>query len=75
MTVNLDDPDDVIETHTSLRQQAELLAERERSHRGFHKQYKNLQRLKSSPYFGRIDFKEAGKKKLNKFTSAFFING
>lgn len=35
VTVNLDEPDDVIETHTSLRQQAELLSERERSHRQF----------------------------------------
>ncbi|WP_062353890.1 RNA polymerase recycling motor HelD [Bacillus kwashiorkori] len=60
VTVNLDEPDDVIETHTSLRQQAELLSERERSHRHFHKQLKNLQRLKSSPYFGRMDFLESG---------------
>ncbi|MGB8460329.1 MAG: helicase, partial [Priestia megaterium] len=29
VTVNMDEPDDVIETFTSIKQQAELLAERE----------------------------------------------
>ncbi len=60
VTVNLDEPDDVIETHTSLRQQAELLAERERSHGGSYQQLKTLRRLKDNPYFGRINFKEDG---------------
>lgn len=60
VTVNLDEPDDVIETHASLRQQAEFLSERERSRGLIYKQLKNLERLKSSPYFGRIDFVEAG---------------
>ncbi|MFD1849355.1 RNA polymerase recycling motor HelD [Oceanobacillus bengalensis] len=63
VTVNLDEPDDVIETHTSLRQQSELLSERERSHGLIHKQLANLQRLKVSPYFGRIDFQEIGEEK------------
>lgn len=63
VTVNLDDPDDVIETHTSIRQQAELLAERERSHGLFSKQWRNLSLLKRSPYFGRIDFKEEGEER------------
>jgi DNA helicase II / ATP-dependent DNA helicase PcrA len=72
VTVNIDDPDDVIETHASIKQQAELLGERERSHGQFHKQYKNLQRLKSSPYFGRIDFVEEGEKKQNKYILAYF---
>ncbi|GGA74712.1 RNA polymerase recycling motor HelD [Ornithinibacillus halotolerans] len=58
VTVNLDEPDDVIETQASLKQQAELLAERERSHGKIGKQLKTLARLKDSPYFGRIDFKE-----------------
>ncbi|WP_010098659.1 RNA polymerase recycling motor HelD [Ornithinibacillus scapharcae] len=58
VTVNLDEPDDVIETQASLKQQAELLAERERFHGGIGKELKMLQRLKDSPYFGRIDFKE-----------------
>jgi DNA helicase-2/ATP-dependent DNA helicase PcrA len=58
VTVNMDEPDDVIETHTSLRQQAELLAERERTHGANYQLLKTLQRLKENPYFGRIDFKE-----------------
>lgn len=58
VTVNFDEPDDVLETHISLRQQAELLGERERSIGQIHKQLKTLEKLKYSPYFGRIDFKE-----------------
>ncbi|MGG4469920.1 RNA polymerase recycling motor HelD [Paenibacillus alvei] len=60
VTVNLDEPDDVLETHISLRQQAELLGERERSIGQIHKQLKTLEKLQYSPYFGRIDFKEEG---------------
>jgi DNA helicase II / ATP-dependent DNA helicase PcrA len=60
VTVNLDEPDDQIESYFSLKQQAELLSERERSHRNAHKLYTKLRRLKQSPYFGRIDFQEAG---------------
>ncbi|MBC5637294.1 UvrD-helicase domain-containing protein [Ornithinibacillus sp. BX22] len=64
VTVNLDEPDDVIETQASLKQQAELLAERERSHGSIGKELKTLRLLKESPYFGRIDFSEkpGGKK-------------
>ncbi|UOQ45195.1 AAA family ATPase [Halobacillus salinarum] len=58
VTVNIDEPDDVIETYASIKQQAELLSERERSHGQFYKTSKLLQRLKSSPYFGRFDFSE-----------------
>lgn len=60
VTVNLDEPDDVIETFTSIKQQAELLGERERTYGQIHKQQKILHKLKESPYFGRIDFKEEG---------------
>lgn len=60
VTVNLDEPDDVIETFSSITQQAELLGERERSHHQYHKQMKTLERLKFSPYFGRFDFIENG---------------
>lgn len=60
ITVNLDEPDDIIETQTSIKQQAEMLAERERSHGQYYKEMKTLQRLKDSPYFGRIDFLEEG---------------
>ncbi|MBS4177632.1 RNA polymerase recycling motor HelD [Lederbergia citrea] len=62
VTVNLDEPDDVIETFTSIKQQAELLAERERTHGQSYKQLRQLDRLKNSPYFGRIDFHEDGEK-------------
>ncbi|MEH7385612.1 RNA polymerase recycling motor HelD [Bacillus sp. JJ1521] len=58
VTVNLDEPDDVIETFQSIKQQSELLGERERNHRQIHKQIKILERLKESPYFGRFDFVE-----------------
>lgn len=58
VTVNLDEPDDVIETQASLKQQAELLSEREQVHGNIDKELKTLKRLKDSPYFGRIDFTE-----------------
>lgn len=60
VTVNLDEPDDVHETQASLKQRSELLAERERSHKQVYEQLKILDRLKYSPYFGRIDFHEDG---------------
>lgn len=62
VTVNLDEPDDIIETAASIKQQAELLSERERSHKQLDKQLKIMDRLKYSPYFGRIDFLEEGEK-------------
>ncbi|TCP69371.1 RNA polymerase recycling motor HelD [Baia soyae] len=58
VSVNLEDPDDAIETAASMKQQAEVLSERERSHRLMHKQGKILRRLQDNPYFGRIDFRE-----------------
>ena len=61
VTVNLDDPDDIIETHASLKQQAEFLAERERSHGIFRRLWRKLTRAKDYQYFGRIDFIEDGK--------------
>ncbi|WP_160141785.1 RNA polymerase recycling motor HelD [Salicibibacter halophilus] len=60
VTVNLDEPDDVIETQASLKQRAELLSERERSHGLLDQQKKTLNKLEESPYFGRIDFTEDG---------------
>ncbi|RFU70945.1 helicase [Peribacillus saganii] len=56
--VNLDHPDDIQETYTSIKQQAELLAERERRRGNSEKLLSVLRRLKNSPYFGRIDFKD-----------------
>ncbi|UJL48357.1 UvrD-helicase domain-containing protein [Virgibacillus sp. NKC19-16] len=58
ITVNLDEPDDVIETQESIKQQASLLSEKERFHGKVGEQLKTLDRLKNSPYFGRIDFME-----------------
>ncbi|MFA9557557.1 RNA polymerase recycling motor HelD [Evansella sp. AB-rgal1] len=60
VTVNLDDAHEIGETFTSIKQQVELLAERERTHKQFYSQMKSLLRLKSSPYFGRVDFLEDG---------------
>ncbi|MGW5888110.1 RNA polymerase recycling motor HelD [Priestia megaterium] len=62
VTVNMDEPDDVIETFTSIKQQAELLAEREITHRQAYDQLKTLKKLTQSPYFGRFDFIENGEK-------------
>lgn len=65
VTVNLDEPDDVIETHASMKQQAELLSERERTHGQFSKELQTLKRLKDSPYFGRVDFKESSEQEAD----------
>lgn len=58
VTVNIEDSDDAIETEASIKQQAELLLERERTHGHISEELKTLDRLKESPYFARIDFKE-----------------
>lgn len=58
VTVNIDDPDEMLETYASIRQQAEFLSERERTHGVSDQQIRTLRRLKDSPYFGRIDFRE-----------------
>lgn len=62
VTVNLDEPEEAIETHASIKQQAELLSERERSHGQLYEQLKVLKGLKDSTYFARIDFLEDGEK-------------
>ncbi|RIU91999.1 RNA polymerase recycling motor HelD [Oceanobacillus picturae] len=66
VTVNLDEPDDVIETQASIKQQAEFLAEKERFHGKIGDELKVLKRMKKSPYFGRIDFKEHGEDQVEK---------
>ncbi|MGG4343457.1 RNA polymerase recycling motor HelD [Paenibacillus lautus] len=43
-------------TYASLKQQAEVLSENERTYQHAKKKMKTLSRLKQSPYFGRIDF-------------------
>ncbi|WP_334076910.1 RNA polymerase recycling motor HelD [Paenibacillus sanfengchensis] len=60
VTVNTGTDEDFEETFYSIRQQEALLSERERSHRQRMQQWKNMQRLLASPYFGRIDFHEEG---------------
>ncbi|WP_062047051.1 hypothetical protein [Bacillus sp. JCM 19034] len=67
VTVNLDNDEEKAETFSSIKQQADLLSERERSQKHDANQYKKLERLKDSPYFGRIDFIEEGKRRRNKF--------
>ncbi|MED4203975.1 RNA polymerase recycling motor HelD [Neobacillus mesonae] len=66
VTVNLDEPDDMIETAASIKQQAELLSERERTHKQLDQKLNTLERLKYSPYFGRIDFLEEGEKTVDR---------
>ncbi len=58
VTVNFSSPDDLGETSTSLRQQAQILNERERHHLQSSKALKKYRKLVNSPYFGRIDFSE-----------------
>ncbi len=62
VTVNFEDAHEAAETYASIKQQAEVLSERERSHLLAEKQLKTLIRLKQNPYFGRIDFIEEGEK-------------
>ncbi|SFI36909.1 DNA helicase-2 / ATP-dependent DNA helicase PcrA [Paenibacillus sp. UNC496MF] len=60
VTVNTSTSEDYEETFFSIRQQEAVLAERERSQRLLLRQRNNLRRLQASPYFGRVDFREAG---------------
>lgn len=58
VTVNFDDAHEAVETYASMKQQAELLSERERTHRHSQNRLNTLKRLRLSPYFGRIDLVE-----------------
>lgn len=60
VTVNLEDRTEAMETATALRQQAEVLSERERRVQHASQQVELLNKLEYSPYFGRIDFQEEG---------------
>lgn len=60
VTVNFSEADDVGETSTSLRQQSQILSEREKSHQHIYGALDKMKRLKQSPYFARIDFQEDG---------------
>ncbi|MGM9920396.1 MAG: helicase, partial [Bhargavaea sp.] len=58
--VNTDTFDDYLETIIGLRQEAQALSVSEGSHRHASRRLSTLQRMKESPYFGRIDFAEDG---------------
>ncbi|WP_036746072.1 RNA polymerase recycling motor HelD [Paenibacillus sp. UNC451MF] len=60
VTVNLSTMEDLTETYFSLKQQVEILNDRERRHRQASVALGKLTRLIKTPYFGRIDFKEDG---------------
>lgn len=60
VTINLSESDDVGETSTSMRQQSQVLAEREHRHKLSFETLARLRKLEQSPYFGRIDFAEEG---------------
>jgi len=55
VTINFEDSTETAETYASMKQQAELLSERERSHRVLQDQVRVLRKLEQSAYFGRID--------------------
>ncbi|OUS77502.1 helicase [Paenibacillus sp. MY03] len=60
VTVNFEDSAETAETYASMKQQAELMSERERSYRHMEEQLGTLKRLARSPYFGRIDLADDG---------------
>lgn len=64
--VNFDDAHEAIETMASIKQQAELLSDREHNHRRMDQQLKRIHQLKKSPYFGRIDFIENGEEQAER---------
>ncbi|WP_206922238.1 RNA polymerase recycling motor HelD [Alicyclobacillus suci] len=66
VTVNLGNMDDITETHFAIRQQAEILSERERRYSHSADALKLLTRLVNSPFFGRIDFIEQGARDVEK---------
>ncbi|MCC3375478.1 RNA polymerase recycling motor HelD [Cohnella sp. REN36] len=60
LSINFSDATELGETWSSIVQQAELLVERERSHRVASEAAERLARQHDNPYFARIDFAEAG---------------
>ncbi|MEH7443702.1 RNA polymerase recycling motor HelD [Bacillus sp. JJ1122] len=58
--VNTDTFDDFLETIIGLRQEAQALSVSQSTHRHASKRLATLRRMQEIPYFGRIDFKEAG---------------
>ncbi|GIO25001.1 RNA polymerase recycling motor HelD [Oceanobacillus sp. J11TS1] len=66
ITVNMDEMDDIIETQESIKQQSNILAQKERHYGKNYQRIKQLDRLKDQPYFGRIDFEEEGSNDIEK---------
>ncbi|RXZ78787.1 helicase [Paenibacillaceae bacterium] len=60
VTINFSNAEDLTETYFSMKQQTDILSERERSHRHASQTLAKYRRLVQSPYFGRIDFREHG---------------
>lgn len=66
VTVNFSDATELGETWSSIVQQAELLAERERSHKVASTAASRLALQRDNPYFARIDFAETGEGKAER---------
>ena len=60
VTINTSTYEDFEESFYTINQQTAVLAERERGHKLLAQQWKSMNRLLPSPYFGRIDFQEDG---------------
>ncbi|MBW5446286.1 AAA family ATPase [Cohnella sp. CFH 77786] len=60
VTINTSTDEEFEETFYTIKQQSAVLAERERGHKLLTQQWKIMNRLLPSPYFGRIDFHEDG---------------
>lgn len=66
ITVNMDEMDDIIETQESIKQQSNILAQKERHYGKNYQRMNQLERLKNQPYFGRVDFREEGSEEIEK---------
>ncbi|WP_309118846.1 RNA polymerase recycling motor HelD [Paenibacillus sp.] len=60
VTLNFGSYDEALETAANVTQQARLVGERERAHRALVRQIAGLKRLRETPYFGFVAFREEG---------------
>lgn len=60
VTVNMATAEDALETVASITQQARVMSEQERRQERDRRRFHVLKRMVKSPYFGRVDFTEAG---------------
>ncbi|MDF2961297.1 MAG: helicase [Paenibacillus sp.] len=75
ITVNMNNPDDIMETYTSINQQSMVMVGQERDLLHAEDTLRQLLRLHDTPYFGRIDFNETGFPDTERIyigTSSFF---